>query len=260
MACTARSSRPRSCETTSAAPGKRASQCFQPQRRFQVEVVGRLVEQQQVGVGEQRGGQRDAHAPAAGELLHRARLRRLVEAEAGEDGGGARGGRVGADGAQPFVDFGQPVRVGGVGFGAAGRGARGRLAARCRAAMPGPTALPARTVASRARAARRMSPPSSAMFAGDGAQQRGFAGAVAADQADAPAGIDREVGAVQQRAAAQADDRGGDGQKGHGAPSNRGAGDGGQVMAMQKGGHGRVAAPAMPPRTMPPASASRRRD
>ena len=37
--------------------------------------------------------------------------------------------------------------------------------------------------------------------AGDGFQQRGFAGAVAADEADALTGIDGQVGAVQPRAA-----------------------------------------------------------
>ena len=41
---------------------------LEPQRAFEVEVVGGLVEQQQVGLGEQHGGQRHAHAPAAGVL------------------------------------------------------------------------------------------------------------------------------------------------------------------------------------------------
>ena len=53
---------------------------FQPQRGFQVEVVGRFVEQQQVGGGEQCGGQCDTHAPAAGEFFHRAGLGGFVEA------------------------------------------------------------------------------------------------------------------------------------------------------------------------------------
>ena len=38
---------------------------LEPQRRFEVEVVRRLVEQQQVGLGEQQRGERDAHLPAA---------------------------------------------------------------------------------------------------------------------------------------------------------------------------------------------------
>ena len=42
-------------------------------------------------------------------------------------------------------------------------------------------------------------------LARDGAQQRAFAGAVAAHQADAPPGIDAQVGAVQQGAAGDAD-------------------------------------------------------
>ena len=44
---------------------------LQPERAFEIEIVGRLVEQQQVGLGEQRGGERHAHAPAAGEFRAR---------------------------------------------------------------------------------------------------------------------------------------------------------------------------------------------
>ena len=40
---------------------------FEPQRAFEVEIVGRLVEQQQIGFGKQHRGKRDAHAPAARE-------------------------------------------------------------------------------------------------------------------------------------------------------------------------------------------------
>ena len=40
---------------------------FQPKRAFKVEIVGGLVEQQKVGLGKQYGGQRNTHAPAAGE-------------------------------------------------------------------------------------------------------------------------------------------------------------------------------------------------
>ena len=96
------------------------------------------------GCGEQRGGQRHAHAPAAGEFLDRARLRGLVEAQAGEDGGGARGCGIGADRAQAFVDLGEPVRIGACRLPRAAQGVRGRLAARCRAGRRRPRALPAR--------------------------------------------------------------------------------------------------------------------
>ena len=59
--------------------GVAAEVIFEPQARFQVEVIGRLVEQQQIGLDEQERGERDAHAPAAGELAARAGLRSLVE-------------------------------------------------------------------------------------------------------------------------------------------------------------------------------------
>jgi hypothetical protein len=50
-----------------------------------------------------------------------------------------------------------------------------------------------------------MEPPSIGIVAGDGLEQRGFARAVAPDQADAAAGVDGEVGVVQQEAAGDAD-------------------------------------------------------
>ena len=117
-------------------------------------------------------------------------LRGLVEAEAGEDGGGAGGGGIGADRAQALVDLGEAVRVGGVGFGEQGEALGVALQHGVEQAWRRPRAPPGATVAMRARAASRMSPPSSGDFAGDGAQQRGLAGAVAADQADAAA-LDR---------------------------------------------------------------------
>ena len=47
---------------------------FQPQRAFEIEIVGRLVEQQQIGRGEQRRRERDPHPPAAGEFGTGSRL------------------------------------------------------------------------------------------------------------------------------------------------------------------------------------------
>ena len=55
---------------------------LEPDRALEVEIVGRLVEQQHVGAGEQHGGQRHPHPPAAGELGAGAGLGRGVEAEA----------------------------------------------------------------------------------------------------------------------------------------------------------------------------------
>jgi hypothetical protein len=42
---------------------------FQPVARFEIEVVGGLVEKQQAGTSEQQLGERDPHLPAAGERL-----------------------------------------------------------------------------------------------------------------------------------------------------------------------------------------------
>ena len=83
----------------------------QPEHAFEVEIIGRLVEQQQIGLREQHRGERDAHAPAAGEFGQRAVLRRLVEAEAGEDAGRARGRRMGVDVGEAGLDFGDAQRV-----------------------------------------------------------------------------------------------------------------------------------------------------
>ena len=87
---------------------------FQPERAFEIEIVGRLVEQQEIGRGEQRGGERHPHPPAAGKFRDRARLIRGREAEAGQDRGRARRRRMRIDIGEPGVDVGDPVRVGGV--------------------------------------------------------------------------------------------------------------------------------------------------
>ena len=79
--------------------------------------------------------------------LDRPRLRGLVEAEAGEDGGGARGCGVGADGEQPLVDLRQPVAVGGARPRPAGEALGVALPARCPAATLGPHGASCATVA-----------------------------------------------------------------------------------------------------------------
>jgi hypothetical protein len=58
--------------------------------RVEVEVVGRLVEQQQVGLGGDDGGDRRARPLAGAEALERAADRVGVEAEVGEQRAGAR--------------------------------------------------------------------------------------------------------------------------------------------------------------------------
>ena len=46
---------------------------FQPVAGFEIEMVGGLVEQQQVGLLQQQLGERDAHLPAAGKFVGLAR-------------------------------------------------------------------------------------------------------------------------------------------------------------------------------------------
>ena len=194
--------------------GKAGQPCLQPHRRFQVEVVGRFVQQQQVRVGEQRRCQRDAHAPAAGKLGDGPSLGGFVEAQARQDGGGSGRGGVGGDGNQPVVHLGEAVRVGGFGF----RQQRQPFGVALQDGVEQGHRSLRRFLADGGHAGTRGQADIAAVdgdFAGDGAQQGGFSGAVAADQADAPAGVDRQVGTVQQCAAAHADDGAGDDQKGH---------------------------------------------
>ena len=67
---------------------------LQPFARRQVEVVGRLVQQQQVGAAQQHPAERDAHLPAARQLADRPVAVGLIEPQAMHDG---------ADLAVPFV-------------------------------------------------------------------------------------------------------------------------------------------------------------
>ena len=84
---------------------------FQPQRAFEIEIVGGLVQQQQVGRRKQRRCERDAHAPAAGEFRAGPRLVGGRKSEAAEDRRRARRCGVGVDVDQPGLDFGDPVRI-----------------------------------------------------------------------------------------------------------------------------------------------------
>ncbi len=66
-------------------PGIALQEVLEPQRRFKVEVVRRLVEQQHVGRREQQGSQRDAHLPAARIAVERQALHLLIEAKPQQD-------------------------------------------------------------------------------------------------------------------------------------------------------------------------------
>src|SRR5690606_12385721 len=84
---------------------------FQPQRCLEIEVVGRLVQQQNVGCGEQQGCKRDAHLPAAGKAVQRLCLHLFVEAQPEQDASGTRGGGVCVDRQKAIIKIAQPVRI-----------------------------------------------------------------------------------------------------------------------------------------------------
>ena len=86
-------------------------EAFEPQGCFEIEVVRRLIEQQQGGRGKQQGGQRHPHFPAAGIAVQRAALHFFIKAEAHEDAGCAGGRCVGIDCHQSLIDVAQPVRI-----------------------------------------------------------------------------------------------------------------------------------------------------
>jgi hypothetical protein len=78
---------------------------FQPDDRVQVQVVGGLVEEHEVGAAHEGARQAQAHAPASGPARHRASLLAGVEAQAVEQAGGAALGGVAADGLQAGMEF-----------------------------------------------------------------------------------------------------------------------------------------------------------
>ena len=88
-----------------------AQKAFEPQGGFEVEMIGRLVEQQQIGLGEEDRGEPDAHPPAARQIADRLVLRPLVEPEPGEDA--RRPARCGMrlDLDEPGLDLGEAQRL-----------------------------------------------------------------------------------------------------------------------------------------------------
>ncbi len=91
--------------------------CFEPKRPLQVEVVGRFVQEQQVGLREQGGRERHTHAPAAGEFRHGTSKIGSGKAEPAEDLGRTRGGAVGIDLDQPGVNVSHSLGRGGLELG-----------------------------------------------------------------------------------------------------------------------------------------------
>src|SRR6266404_3384522 len=70
---------------------------FEPERAFEIEIVGRLVQQQKIGSCKQRRGERDAHSPAAGKFRTWPCLLCGRKSEAAENRSGAGGRRMGVN-------------------------------------------------------------------------------------------------------------------------------------------------------------------
>ena len=85
MRVTTASRKKRSCDTRMTACGYAVQVLLEPVARLEIEMVGRLVEQQQVRLAEQQLGQREAHLPAAGERVGRPLEIRRLEAEPLQD-------------------------------------------------------------------------------------------------------------------------------------------------------------------------------
>ena len=177
----------------------------------EVEVVGRLVEQQDVVPGQQQGGQPDAGGLPAGQAGHR-RVERDSRRDLGDDLLGALL-EVGAAEGEPVLER---VAVGVVGAGPAlgqvvGRGVErglrgghpGPPGQRGEDGLPRPPLVLLRQVAERGR--RRAGDDGAGLrreLAGQRAQQGGLAGAVHADQTDDVTGGDDQVEAGEQDAGA----------------------------------------------------------
>ena len=121
---------------------------LEPQHGVEVEVIGGLVEQQQVRAAHQRLREIEPHAPAAGEARDRIAVARVGEAQSGEQRRGARARRVAADRLEAVMQLARA------------------LAARRRRSRRRPPRPPARARSRAARGRRRARTRSPALGAG----------------------------------------------------------------------------------------------
>ena len=174
---------------------------FQPQRAFQIQIVGRFVQQQQIGLAEQHPRQGDPHPPPARKVARRSRLIGGRKAQTVQDRGRPRLGRPGVDIDQPRLDLGDAMGIGGaVAFGHQRRafliGIQHRIQNR---------AVIARRLlrhATNAGAGRQADlPPIQRQFAPDQPKQRGLAGAIGPDKTNLVTGGNGGRGTLEQRTA-----------------------------------------------------------
>jgi hypothetical protein len=180
---------------------------FEPHHGVQVEVIGRLVEQQQVGRSQQCAGEREPVAPASRELRDRAAAVRCRKPQAVHHRRGLRDDR-------PFVEFrqrGKRVRqphlvVAGFGSGQFGaRAGQRRMAGDDIVERALATGLDVLRNVGDAFGRRRLERAGfEPELAQDRREQRRLAATVGADQPDALAGAPDQRDAAVQRARAAA--------------------------------------------------------
>jgi hypothetical protein len=180
---------------------------LQPQHGVEVEVVGRFVQQQEVRWRHQRARYVEAHAPAAGEIRDRLRVRFRREAEPVEQPAGTGRGVVAVEFLELLVRLGDrlPVLV--------GEGVRLHLDRVVHGLVAGQHEIE-RGIGQRRRFLRDRGDARLAgqvevalvglEFAHQRREQAGFAGAIAPDHAHAPAGVQGQVDVGQKEALAPA--------------------------------------------------------
>ena len=85
--------------------GISAQPLFQPQHRVEIKMVGRFIQQQQIGAAHQRFGQIQPHPPAAGEFGHRPLQLLRGESESRHELTSAGAGAVAANRVKAGVKF-----------------------------------------------------------------------------------------------------------------------------------------------------------
>jgi hypothetical protein len=183
----------------------RGQEALEPADRVGVQVVGRLVEQQRLGVGEQDAGELDAASLPPGEGAQRLHQHPVGQAEGGADAGGLALRGVPAQGGElvlePAVAAHRPVALGVIGR-LGHRDLRlGHLGAEDVEAAAGQHAVAGGGVeVAAARVLRQVADLAAHLdlagvrqpLTGQRGERGGLAGAVAADQADAVAGLHAE--------------------------------------------------------------------
>ena len=190
----------------------------QPDDRVGVEVVGRLVEQQRLGVGEQDAGQLDAATLTAGQRAQRLGEHPVGQAQVAADPGGVALGGVPAHGGElvlePAVAAHRLVALGVVGGLGHGHLRLGELVLQDVEAAAGQHPVAGGDVeVAAARVLRQVADLADDVdLAGvrdplprQGGERGGLAGAVAPDQADAVTGLHAESGVADEDAGAGAE-------------------------------------------------------